>query len=190
MKRGLQAIPILFLTLCFFMRALLFPKIRAQPVQHVRTLPAFIDVRSCGITSCSSRELSSRPASTKYTTVFSSHRILPLVRPPDPASYNNDNNRDNDGKQSYVQNQAQILREWMRGKKQIVCITGAGMSTESNIPDYVSMSMLWKVCRIVVMPHWAYQLSFIFDFHKLITCRGVVMAVILGGINQSSITNS
>ena len=151
MKRGLQPIPILFVTLCFFMSALFFPKIRAQPVQHLRTLPAFVDVRSCGITSCSSRVLSSRPASTKYTTVFSSHRILPLVRPPDPASYNNDNNKDDDGKQSYVQNQAQILREWMRGKKQIVCITGAGMSTESNIPDYVSMITICFVTFVVLL---------------------------------------
>ena len=134
MKRGLQPIPIILLTLCFFMSVLFFPKIRAQAVQQ-RTLPAFIDVRR-GITSSSSKELSSRPASTKYTTVFSSHRILPLVRPPDPASFNSDDNKDDDCKQSYIQNQAQILREWMRGKKQIICITGAGMSTESNIPDY------------------------------------------------------
>jgi len=51
---------------------------------------------------------------------------MPLERPPDPQTFTNDE----------VHSQAQTLREWMRGKKSILCISGAGMSTESNIPDY------------------------------------------------------
>lgn len=74
---------------------------------------------------------SRRPA--KYSTIYSSQRILPLERPPDPSSYsgNGDINE-----VSYVQSQARLLRDWMKGKRSIVCLTGAGMSTESGIPDY------------------------------------------------------
>ena len=62
----------------------------------------------------------------KYSAIYSSQRIMPLERPPDPQTFTKDE----------VHNQAQILREWMRGKKSILCISGAGMSTDSNIPDY------------------------------------------------------
>jgi len=51
---------------------------------------------------------------------------MPLERPQDPTTFTDDD----------VHNQAQTLREWMRGKKSVLCISGAGMSTESNIPDY------------------------------------------------------
>ena len=73
-----------------------------------------------------STNVSPRPSTTKYTAIYSSQRIMPLERPPDPQTFTDDD----------VHNQAQILREWMRGKKSILCISGAGMSTESNIPDY------------------------------------------------------
>ena len=63
---------------------------------------------------------------TKYTAIYSSQRIMPLERPQDPTTFTDDD----------VHNQAQTLRDWMRGKKSILCISGAGMSTESNIPDY------------------------------------------------------
>jgi len=46
------------------------------------------------------------------------------------------NDDDDMNERSYVQNQAQILRHWMMDKQSIVCLTGAGMSTESGIPDY------------------------------------------------------
>ena len=81
--------------------------------------------------------------SPKYTAIYSSQRILPLERPPDPSSFSssnrkndNVNNDDDRNERSYVENQAQILRHWMMDKKSIVCLTGAGMSTESGIPDY------------------------------------------------------
>jgi len=69
---------------------------------------------------------SSRRHTTKYTAIYSSQRIMPLERPQDPTTFTDDD----------VHNQAQTLREWMRGKKSVLCISGAGMSTESNIPDY------------------------------------------------------
>ena len=68
----------------------------------------------------------SRLHTTKHTAIYSSQRIMPLERPPDPTTFTDDD----------IHNQAQILREWMLGKKSILCISGAGMSTESNIPDY------------------------------------------------------
>mmetsp|Transcript_36321 Transcript_36321/g.87645 ORF Transcript_36321/g.87645 Transcript_36321/m.87645 type:complete len:471 (-) Transcript_36321:203-1615(-) len=76
---------------------------------------------------------SSRTAA-KYLAIHSSHRILPLERPPDPSSLSS--SVISEEGLSHVQNQTRILREWMRGKQSIVCLTGAGMSTESGIPDY------------------------------------------------------
>ncbi|KAL9189120.1 hypothetical protein ACHAXT_011610 [Thalassiosira profunda] len=70
------------------------------------------------------RTASSRPA--KYTAIYSSQRILPLERPNDPSSLGKDD----------VKKQAKILRQWFDGKRSVVCLTGAGMSTESGIPDY------------------------------------------------------
>lgn len=83
------------------------------------------------ISSCTKRAHAATSSSSslpksKYSELYSSHRILPLERPPDPASFAS----------SDVQNQAKLLKEWMASKKSIVCITGAGMSTESSIPDY------------------------------------------------------
>jgi len=108
-----------------------------------RTLGAFSlpqhDVTSIrALSSSSSSSSSSRPA--KYTAIYSSQRILPLERPPDPYSFSSDentNNKDLDGERNgYVKNQAQTLHDWMKRKQSIVCVTGAGMSTESGIPDY------------------------------------------------------
>jgi NAD-dependent deacetylase sirtuin 4 len=65
--------------------------------------------------------------STKYSAIYSSHRILPLERPQHPNDIS---------EASYVKNQAEILRDWMSNKQSILCLTGAGMSTESGIPDY------------------------------------------------------
>ena len=76
----------------------------------------------------------------KYSTViYSSQRILPLERPPDPSLLASQKSKINDNDASgftYAQNQARILWEWMKDKQSIVCLTGAGMSTESGIPDY------------------------------------------------------
>ena len=76
----------------------------------------------------SSRVFSSR---SKYSFVHSSRdNILPLERPPDPSVAS-----------SLFSNQtiteaAAMLKSWMRNKKSVLCLTGAGMSTESGIPDY------------------------------------------------------
>ncbi|CAJ1966687.1 unnamed protein product [Cylindrotheca closterium] len=50
-----------------------------------------------------------------------------LVRPADPKSLL---------EAGQVQEQAEKLVEWWTGKKSVLCITGAGLSTESGIPDY------------------------------------------------------
>lgn len=46
-------------------------------------------------------------------------------RPPNPELF-----------QGNIQIQAQKLYEWFQGKQSVLCITGAGMSTDSGIPDY------------------------------------------------------
>ena len=64
---------------------------------------------------------------TKYSSIYSSHNILPLERPSDPtSSYDSDS----------IHESAVLLQNWMRNKTSILCLTGAGMSTESGIPDY------------------------------------------------------
>ena len=63
---------------------------------------------------------------SKYSIIHSSRNILPLERPPDPSSKHS-----NDATEAALQ-----LRNWMQNKKAILCLTGAGMSTESGIPDY------------------------------------------------------
>jgi len=35
-----------------------------------------------------------------------------------------------------LQEKASILMDWWRGKRNVFCITGAGLSTDSGIPDY------------------------------------------------------
>mmetsp|Transcript_29602 Transcript_29602/g.67631 ORF Transcript_29602/g.67631 Transcript_29602/m.67631 type:complete len:313 (-) Transcript_29602:340-1278(-) len=52
-----------------------------------------------------------------------SRRILPLARPPDPSTLP-------------VANCASKLYDWFKGKSSVLVITGAGLSTESGIPDY------------------------------------------------------
>jgi hypothetical protein len=64
--------------------------------------------------------------SSKYSIIHSSRNILPLERPPDPSSTHS-----NDTAEAALN-----LRNWMQNKKSILCLTGAGMSTESGIPDY------------------------------------------------------
>lgn len=49
-----------------------------------------------------------------------------LVRPVNPNSIGADQ----------LQEKAEELIEWWSGKKSVLCITGAGLSTESGIPDY------------------------------------------------------
>ena len=98
--------------------------------------------RSATTGTTTSRGPTTSSYSSKYSDMLyaSQKNILPLHRPPDPSSFSsfkddgNDNN--NIGGTSYVQKQAMLLRNWMRHKQSIICITGAGMSTESGIPDY------------------------------------------------------
>jgi NAD-dependent deacetylase sirtuin 4 len=59
-----------------------------------------------------------------------------LERPPDPSSFLSSDDTDGETNSDYLQNQATVLHEWIRHKKSIICITGAGMSTDSGIPDY------------------------------------------------------
>ena len=70
--------------------------------------------------------------------IYTHNRILPLERPPDPSSFLPSNTEcdDDEATSNYMHKQAAILHEWMRHKKSIICITGAGMSTDSGIPDY------------------------------------------------------
>lgn len=73
------------------------------------------------------------------TIIYTHNRILPLERPPDPSSYlpsNTESDDDETTSNYYMHKQATILHEWMRHKKSIICISGAGMSTDSGIPDY------------------------------------------------------
>lgn len=46
-------------------------------------------------------------------------------RPPNPALFQGD-----------IQSEAQKLYDWFQGKHDVLCITGAGISTDSGIPDY------------------------------------------------------
>lgn len=50
---------------------------------------------------------------------------LPDIRPDDPQQYSGD-----------VYESARELANWFHGKRNVLCITGAGMSTSSGIPDY------------------------------------------------------
>lgn len=80
--------------------------------------------------------------------IYSSQRILPLQRPPDPSSFtkNTATNSDNaaatddcNGKEEeldYIQTQTNRLQNWLQNKSSILVITGAGISTDSGIPDY------------------------------------------------------
>jgi hypothetical protein len=77
------------------------------------------------------RVFSSQPTSYgKYSTTYSSHNILPLERPPDPSSLSSTHSNDD------VNACAELLYDWMKHKTSVLCLTGAGMSTESGIPDY------------------------------------------------------
>jgi len=49
----------------------------------------------------------------------------PGVRPPCPSSL-----------EDYVDDAAERLSLWLESKSSVLCITGAGISTDSNIPDY------------------------------------------------------
>jgi NAD-dependent deacetylase sirtuin 4 len=91
--------------------------------------------RSTAFVIASRARTDSSRASSKYSTIHASKNILPLDRPPDPSSFSSTIEDKISGK-SYVQQQAMLLRNWMRDKQSIVCITGAGLSTESGIPDY------------------------------------------------------
>lgn len=48
-------------------------------------------------------------------------------RPPDPTTFLSDQEQ---------QESVQKLLEWWKDKQKVLCLTGAGISTESNIPDY------------------------------------------------------
>eukprot|EP00985_Skeletonema_marinoi_P002144 scaffold873_cov120-Skeletonema_marinoi.AAC.1 len=81
----------------------------------------------------SSSSSSSSQRTRPLQMIYSSQRILPLHRPPDPSSFTN-NTTDNES--NYIQSQSTRLQNWLHTKKSILVITGAGMSTESGIPDY------------------------------------------------------
>jgi len=49
-------------------------------------------------------------------------------RPRDPQYFLSDD--------SYLDQCATRLQQWLNGKKNVLCLTGAGLSTESGIPDY------------------------------------------------------
>lgn len=49
------------------------------------------------------------------------------VRPPDPKTLLTTNE---------LEDKAGMLLDWWEGKKNVFCITGAGLSTDSGIPDY------------------------------------------------------
>lgn len=53
------------------------------------------------------------------------HQVM--ERPPDPNSLLT---------QAQLDEKATMLMDWWRGKKNVICITGAGLSTDSGIPDY------------------------------------------------------
>ena len=48
-------------------------------------------------------------------------------RPPDPTTLLST---------SELEKKASILLDWWEGRKNVFCVTGAGLSTESGIPDY------------------------------------------------------
>ena len=103
-----------------FISILLASSINGNRMQIASSMPLF--------TYCHRNTLGKLPFSTrsKYSIIHSSRNILPLERPPDPSS-----NCSNDTIES-----AMLLKEWMKNKTSILCLTGAGVSTESGIADY------------------------------------------------------
>ena len=76
----------------------------------------------------SSRVFSTR---SKYSFIYSSRdNILPLERPPDPSATSSSFSN-----QTIIE-AAATIQNWLKNKNSVLCLTGAGMSTESGIPDY------------------------------------------------------
>ena len=122
-------------------------------VQAYSSMPSFLHQQRFALrartASTGNMSFSSR---SKYSTIYSSHNILPLERPPDPSTHSDDT----------AYEAAMVLQNWMKNKTSILCLTGAGMSTESGIPDYrghkgsyfnghkpVSLIILWYVVLII-----------------------------------------
>jgi len=77
--------------------------------------------------SSSASSLLSAKAQTRTGTSLSPMSLSSSSTPPDPSLLCTE---------SELQRQADRLVDWWDGKDRVVCISGAGLSTESGIPDY------------------------------------------------------
>lgn len=75
-----------------------------------------------------SPDASSPPRRTVTRRMVSIHVSVPMPnKPPDPLSLLT---------QEELHSRAEQLLDWWLPKRRVLCITGAGLSTESGIPDY------------------------------------------------------
>ena len=117
--------------------------------QALNSIPQIITITMLAF--ITSRPVMSFSSNSQHRAIYSSQRILPLNRPPDPSSFNtnttnnsnntNTNNNDDDNNDdtestNYITTQSIRLQNWLQSKQSILVLTGAGMSTESGIPDY------------------------------------------------------
>jgi NAD-dependent deacetylase sirtuin 4 len=65
------------------------------------------------------------------TASFRPSEMLASVPPPDPSTLLLEGDAD-----ALLQKHVDALAEWWDDKQQVLCLTGAGLSTESGIPDY------------------------------------------------------
>lgn len=86
-----------------------------------------VSLHGPAVLSVSARALRGRKNNSSQQAIQASLRAEDLELPPDPNSFLT---------AGQLQEKVEVLLEWWRDKKNVLCITGAGLSTESGLPDY------------------------------------------------------